>query len=113
MVALSAPDAGSVWNQLEVVMANWRRFEDLVDQPGPFISRATRSGLGKVNIDWWSGGSATRGSSTMFTMPPQPPQPAPQPRPKIPAPGTLPKLAQTIFNMEREARGDNRHSPTR
>lgn len=52
MVALSAADAGSVWNQLEVVMANWRRFEDLVDQPGPFIWRATRSGgLGRVNID--------------------------------------------------------------
>ncbi len=51
MVALSAADAGSVWNQLEVVMANWRRFEDLVGQTGPFIWRATRSGLGKVNID--------------------------------------------------------------
>jgi hypothetical protein len=51
MVALSASDAGSVWNQLEVVMANWRRFEDLVNQPGPFIWRATRSGLGKVNLD--------------------------------------------------------------
>jgi len=51
MVALSAADAGSVWNQLEVVMANWRRFEDLASQPGPFIWRATRSGLGKVNLD--------------------------------------------------------------
>jgi hypothetical protein len=51
MVALSAADAGSVWNQLEVVMANWRRLEDLASQPGPFIWRATRSGLGKVNLD--------------------------------------------------------------
>ncbi|MGH2870525.1 MAG: hypothetical protein ACRDNK_23515 [Solirubrobacteraceae bacterium] len=38
-------------------------------------------------------------------------QPAPQPKPKIPAPGTLPKLPQTIFNMEK--RGDNAKPPTR
>lgn len=50
MVALSAADAGSVWNQLEVVMTNWRRFEHLASQLGPFIWRATRSGLGKVNL---------------------------------------------------------------
>lgn len=51
MVALSSADAGSVWNQLEVVMANWRRFEDLSRQEGPFVWRATRSGLGKVNLE--------------------------------------------------------------
>jgi hypothetical protein len=32
-------------------MANWRRFEDLVAQSGPFIWRATRSGLARVNLD--------------------------------------------------------------
>lgn len=41
----------------------------------------------------------------MFVMPDQTPPPAPQPRPKIPAPGTLPKLPQTIFIMEK--RGDD------
>ncbi len=51
MVALSAADAGGVWNQLEVVMANWRRFEDLASQAGPFVWRVTRSGLGKANLD--------------------------------------------------------------
>lgn len=51
MITLSAADAGNVWNQLEVVMANWRRFEDLVAQSGPFIWRATRSGLGAVKLD--------------------------------------------------------------
>ena len=51
MVALSAVDAGSVWNQLEVVMANWRRFEDLLSRPGPCIGRGPRSGLGKVALD--------------------------------------------------------------
>jgi hypothetical protein len=50
MVALSSADAGSVWNQLEVVMTNWRRFEALVAQPGPFIHRATRSGLKPVSL---------------------------------------------------------------
>ena len=40
LVAFSAADAGSIWNQLEVVMANWRRFEDLVSEPGPFVWRA-------------------------------------------------------------------------
>jgi hypothetical protein len=51
MVAISASDAGSVWNQLEVVMANWRRFEQLVSEAGPFVWRVTRSSLGKVNLD--------------------------------------------------------------
>ena len=49
--------------------------------------------------------SAIRRSSTTFVVPHQTPKPAPQPRPKIPAPGTLPKLPQTIFNMEK--RGGN------
>lgn len=31
-------------------MTNWRRFEGFAEQPGPFIWRATRSGLGKVNL---------------------------------------------------------------
>ena len=50
MIALSAADAGSVWNQLEVVMANWRRFEALAGHPGPFVHRATRSGLKPVPL---------------------------------------------------------------
>ena len=38
-------------------------------------------------------------------------QSAPQPKPKIPAPGTLPKLPQTIFNMEK--RGGNEGGATK
>jgi len=38
-------------------------------------------------------------------------QPAPQPKSKIPAPGTLPKLPQTIFNMEK--RSDDQDPPKR
>lgn len=51
LVALSGKDAGSTWAQLEVVMSQWRRIESLVDGSGPFIWRATRSGLAAVTLD--------------------------------------------------------------
>jgi hypothetical protein len=51
LVALTGADARSTWLQLEIVMSQWRRIEALVDQPGPFIWRATRSGLAKVKFD--------------------------------------------------------------
>jgi hypothetical protein len=51
MVALTGTDAGSTWLQLEILMSQWRRIEALTEQPGPFIWRATRSGLAKVNLD--------------------------------------------------------------
>jgi hypothetical protein len=51
MVALSSRDAGSTWLQLEVVMSQWRRIEDLAEIDGPFIWRASRSGLAKVPLE--------------------------------------------------------------
>ncbi|MDQ1378450.1 MAG: hypothetical protein QOE07_41 [Acidimicrobiaceae bacterium] len=48
MVALSGPDAVTTWDQLEVVMCQWRRIEALVDLPGPFVYTATRTSLVKV-----------------------------------------------------------------
>lgn len=51
MVALSGKDAGSTWAQLEVFMCQWRRISSLVDVPGPYIWRATRSGLGKIQLE--------------------------------------------------------------
>jgi hypothetical protein len=51
MVALAGADAGSTWLQLEIVMSQWRRIEALAEQAGPFIWRATRSGLAKVRLD--------------------------------------------------------------
>jgi hypothetical protein len=51
MVALSSKDAGSTWLQLEVVMSQWRKIEALVDEDGPFIQRAFRSGLSAVKLD--------------------------------------------------------------
>lgn len=50
MVTLAGPDAKSTWLQLEVLMSQWRRIEDLADEPGPFIWRATRSGLAKIEL---------------------------------------------------------------
>jgi hypothetical protein len=48
MVALSANDATTVWSQLEIVMTQWRRIEELTELPGPFIYTATRTSLVKV-----------------------------------------------------------------
>lgn len=48
MVVLSSADATTVWSQLEVVMTQWRRIEDLANLPGPFIYTATRTLLRKV-----------------------------------------------------------------
>jgi uncharacterized protein with PIN domain len=45
MVTLASAEAKSVWLQLEVVMCQWRRIEGLLEQPGPFIYSATRTGL--------------------------------------------------------------------
>ena len=51
MVALSGADARTTWDQLGVVMSRWRGLEELTTRPGPFIWRATRSGLNAVNLE--------------------------------------------------------------
>ncbi len=48
MVALSGKDARNTWQQLEVLMSQWRGIEQETNRPGPFIWRATRSGLARV-----------------------------------------------------------------
>jgi hypothetical protein len=45
MITLAAEDARGTWNQLEVLMCQWRPIERVVDEPGPFIYRATRTAL--------------------------------------------------------------------
>jgi len=45
MVALSGAQAIGTWAQLEILLSNWRRIEDLLAEPGPFIYTATRSGI--------------------------------------------------------------------
>ena len=44
MLTLAGADAGSTWNQLELLMTRWREIDRLADRPGPFIVVATRTG---------------------------------------------------------------------
>lgn len=38
------------WDQLEVIFTQWRRIEALTELPGPWIYRATRSSLTKLDV---------------------------------------------------------------
>lgn len=50
MVVLSGRDAKTTWAQLEVFMSQWRGIENLLDRPGPFIYRATRTTLRDLDV---------------------------------------------------------------
>jgi len=50
MVALSTDEAKDTWHQLEIVMCQWRAIEACLDQEGPFIYTATRTGLRPVKL---------------------------------------------------------------
>lgn len=50
MVALAGEEARGTFEQLEVVMCQWRRIEGLVGEPGPFIYTATRTTLRPVDL---------------------------------------------------------------
>ena len=50
LVVLTSADAKTVWDQLEVVMTQWRRIEKLHGLQGPFIYRASRSKLNAVAL---------------------------------------------------------------
>jgi hypothetical protein len=51
MVALAGRDAVTKWGQLELVMSNWTRIEELAAQIGPFIYLAGRNGLRRLSLD--------------------------------------------------------------
>jgi hypothetical protein len=51
MVALSGPDAKGTFEQLEIVMTQWRPIMQLVTKPGPFVYTATRTSLRPVSLD--------------------------------------------------------------
>ncbi|GAA4924310.1 hypothetical protein [Actinoplanes utahensis] len=51
MVALSGPDARGTFEQLEIVMIQWRAITQLLTKPGPFIYTATRTSLRAVSLD--------------------------------------------------------------
>ena len=50
LVVLASADAKTVWDQLEVLMNQWRRIEKLHDLQGPFIYRTSRSKLDAVAL---------------------------------------------------------------
>jgi hypothetical protein len=50
MVALAGEEARGTWDQLEVVMCQWRAIERRLDEPGPFIYLATRTTLRPVDL---------------------------------------------------------------
>lgn len=43
MVALVGKQAGSTWDQLDILMRRWERLEQLLTEPGPFIYSASKS----------------------------------------------------------------------
>jgi hypothetical protein len=51
MVALSGPDARGTFDQLEIVMTQWRAITGLLTEPGPFIYTATRTSLRPVALE--------------------------------------------------------------
>jgi PIN like domain len=51
LVALAGADATGTWAQLEVLMAQWRRLEALLDEPAPLVRSATRTSLRPVSLD--------------------------------------------------------------
>lgn len=50
MVALGGDDARGTWQQLEVLLTQWRAIEKVAGQPGPFICSATRSSLRSIAL---------------------------------------------------------------
>lgn len=50
LVVLSGREATGTWNQLEIVLAQWRAIERLLDQPGPFICTVTRTSVRRSDV---------------------------------------------------------------
>jgi hypothetical protein len=50
MIALAGEEAIGTWQQLEVVMGQWRAIERCLAEPGPFIFTATRTTLRPVDL---------------------------------------------------------------
>ncbi len=51
MVVLAGDEARGTWQQLEILMRQWRAIEACLGQSGPFIYSATRSSFRAVTLD--------------------------------------------------------------
>ena len=49
-MTLAARDATGTWQQLEVLMSQWRAIERLLEQSGPFIYSVSRTTLREVAL---------------------------------------------------------------
>ena len=47
MIRLDARHGLNKWQQLEIIVTQWRRFEELAELPGPWLYMATRTTLRK------------------------------------------------------------------
>jgi hypothetical protein len=47
MIRLDARHGLNKWQELEIIVTQWRRFEDLAELPGPWLYMATRTSLRK------------------------------------------------------------------
>lgn len=52
MIALAGSEAIGTWDQLEVLMNQWRAIERKLDESGPFIYTATRATLRPVQLKY-------------------------------------------------------------
>jgi hypothetical protein len=50
LVVFSGAEAGSTWEQLEILMRQWRKIEGLLGRTGPFIAMATLTTLNDLPI---------------------------------------------------------------
>ena len=50
LVAISGQEGLGTWEQLEIVMSQWRQLEKLQELPGPFIYRMTRTSLAALDM---------------------------------------------------------------
>jgi hypothetical protein len=48
VLALTSREQLTVWDQLEIVMSQWRRIEVLADEPGPDIYAVTRTAIRRL-----------------------------------------------------------------
>ena len=51
MAALNPLDTQTKWEQLEVFMTQWRQLEALINEPGPFIWRVSRTTMTEIPLN--------------------------------------------------------------
>ena len=50
MFAVTSTGTLRVWDQLEIVVVQWRNMEEAAKERGPYIYAVTRTGLSKIDL---------------------------------------------------------------